>query len=430
MTLINPPRQRSIDELARLSKDRPVWLRVGRVIDGTSDQFLRDVDVVFDAKEIHFVGPHHEGSGGPDAVLSEYTLLPCLIEAHAHLFLDGAPVDFADREQYLKQPAEWMLERGRARWPKILQSGVGAVRDAGDKHGVGLQLAAEAKRHLGKLAPTPYIDSPGPAIHHRGRYGSFMGEPIEDHPTVEACVAARIADGAARIKLLVSGIINFKVGQVTVPPQMPVEEVLAIVEAAKKQGKQTFAHASGTEGVENSIEGGVTTVEHGFFITEEQLKKMRDRGTGWVPTFAPVQLQIDRAANLGWDDEVVGNLQRIIESHRNMLRRAHELGVTVVAGSDAGSCGVPHGIGLLQELVHMEHAGMPAMAVIRSATGASAATLDFPEPIGRIAPGCRSRFILTRHDPLRTVANLMKEKTIVFDGNAIECPSALESVGL
>src|SRR5439155_12884005 len=99
---------------------------------------------------------------------------------------------------------------------------------------------------------------------------------------------------------------------------------------------------SGPEGIEHSIEGGVNTVEHGFFITENQLAKMRDRGIAWVPTFAPVQLQIDRAADLGWDDTVVSHLKRIIESHRRMLTLAHERGVAIVAGSDAGSCGVPH----------------------------------------------------------------------------------------
>jgi imidazolonepropionase-like amidohydrolase len=230
--------------------------------------------------------------------------------------------------------------------------------------------------------------------------------------------------------LLVSGIINFKVGQVTTPPQMSTEEVREIVAAAKEHGRQTFAHASGTEGVEHSIEGGVNTVEHGFFITEEQLKKMRDRGIAWVPTFAPVQLQIDRAQELGWSDEIVGHLKRIIDSHRNMLRRAHEIGVTVVAGSDAGSCGVPHGLGLLQELHQMEQAGLPSIAVINAATGVSAAALAFPEPIGRIAPGCRARFILTRHDPLATVANLQKSKTILFDGRAVHCGDQPDTDGL
>jgi imidazolonepropionase-like amidohydrolase len=257
-----------------------------------------------------------------------------------------------------------------------------------------------------------------------------MGQPIEDHDSPAACVAARVAAGADRIKLLVSGIINFKVGQVTTPPQMSIEEVREIVAAARRLSRPTFAHASGTEGVEHSIEGGVNTVEHGFFITEEQLKKMRDRQIAWVPTFAPVQLQIDRAKDLGWTDEIVGHLKCIIKSHQKMLRRAHELGVTIVAGSDAGSCGVPHALGLLQEMHQMEQAGLPPMSILKSATGTSAATLSFPEKIGRIAPDYRSRFILTRHDPLESVANLQKHKTILFDGQCVSSDPAMNVDGL
>ena len=420
-------------ELARLAQEsrrRPVWLRVGRLIDGNSDSPQRDVDLVFDAQSVHAVGSGIEGQREPDAVLSDLTVLPCLIEAHAHLFLDGGPVDFEQRDFYLKQLPQWMLERARSRWPKILACGVGAVRDAGDKHGVGLALAQEAKAQLGQLATTPFIDSPGAAIYHKGRYGAFMGEPIEDHADPATCVFARVQAGADRIKLLATGIINFNVGQVTTPPQMSAEEIRQLVAAAKSHGRQTFAHASGADGIENCIEGGVDTIEHGFFVSEDQLARMRDRQIAWVPTFAPVQVQIDRAEELGWSEEVVGHLKRIIESHRSMLRRAQEMGVTVLAGSDAGSCGVPHGIGLLQEMVQMEQAGVPAMSVLRAATGASAERLNFPDKIGRIAPGYRARMIFTRYDPSRSVADLLKAKTIVFDGAAVHDDGEMSTEGL
>jgi imidazolonepropionase-like amidohydrolase len=429
----------AIERLASLSRERTVWLRVGRLIDGQCNQPLSDASVVFDATQIYEVAtdgarPTTEhlapGQRDPDAVLSDFTLLPCLIEAHAHLFLQGASVDFAERKKHLKLPADVLLNQARARWPALLQFGVGAVRDAGDKDGVGLALAAEAKTHFGKIATAPWIDSPGAALHHRGRYGAFMGEPIEDHASPAACVAARVRAGAERIKLLVSGIIDFRAGCVTSAPQMPASEVAAIVAAAAQYERQTFAHASGTTGVENSIEGGVTTIEHGFFVTYQQLVRMRDRGIAWVPTFAPVQAQIDHADELGWDAVVVGKLERITDGHRRMLGLAHAMGVKVLAGSDAGSCGVPHGIGLLSELCHMEQSGMSSMAVLQSATGVSAATLAFAEPVGRIAPGCRARFILTRHDPLGTVANLKEEKAVVFDGTTVVCSGSVDEVNL
>ena len=257
-----------------------------------------------------------------------------------------------------------------------------------------------------------------------------MGEPIEDHHSAFACVEDRVRAGADRIKMLVSGTIDFRAGAVTTAPQMPASEVTTIVEAATKYGRQTFAHASGTAGIDNSIDGHVTTIEHGFFATPQQLARMRDREIAWVPTFAPVQSQLDHADELGWNAGVVGHLKRIIDGHRKMLALAHTMGIKVLTGSDAGSCGVPHGIGLLNELCYMEQAGMPSMAVLQSATGASAAILAFAEPVGRLATGCRARFILARHDPLETVANLQNEKSVVFDGTSIACNGAVDIVGL
>lgn len=425
--------------LASLASNRPVWIRVGQLIDGLSDLVISEADVVFDARQILGVSssehrvdlrPWMENQSEPDAVLPDWTLLPCLVEAHAHLFLDGAPIDFQQRKQYLQQSSGAFIDRARARWPKILQCGVGTVRDAGDKHGVGLALAAEAKSRHGRLATTPWIDSPGAAIHHQGRYGSFMGRPIEEFESPAECVSERISAGADRIKLLVTGIIDFKTGSVKTKPQMSPAEVGALVDASKQRSRQTFAHASGVEGVENAIEGGVTTVEHGFFITNEQLSKMRDKQIAWVPTFAPVQLQLDRAEEIGWDKQVVGHLQNILDGHSRMLCKARELGVVILAGSDAGSCGVPHGMGLLNELCHMEAAGLSSHEVLLSATGRSASTLQFLEPIGRIAPGCRARMIFTHHNPLATVANLKLSNTILFDGAVFSRGEDFDTSGL
>lgn len=412
-------------QIAELCQSRPVWVRVGQLLDGESTLPVREANLLFDARQIHFVGNKAEtppapilptGMTVPDAVLPDYTVLPCLIDAHAHMFLEGAPLDPTEREQRLKLPAEEMLRRARARMPRLVRCGIGTIRDAGDKHRVGLSLAHDAKTALGKLVLAPWIDSPGSALHHRGRYGAFMGEPVEDHASLAECVAARIAQGAGRIKLIVSGIINFKVGRVTTPPQLRVDEVAQIVTAASEQGRQTFAHASGSPGIENALEGGVTTVEHGFFITHSQLQRMRDRGIAWVPTFAPVVAQIREASRFGWSDQIISGVERIIDKHRHMLCVAHHLGVPILAGSDAGSCGVPHGVGLLDELLHMEQAGMTSLDVVNSATGKSSQRLRFAEPVGRLAEGYRARLIFTKHNPLHSVANLQQAKSIIYDG--------------
>jgi len=113
-----------IDRLVALSRQRAVWLHVGQLIDGVSGEPFLGADVVFDAERIRFVGtqdkkpPTHllaegRGGAGPDLSLPHHVLMPGLIEAHAHLFLDGGPVNLAEREKYLTESGEWMLERVR-----------------------------------------------------------------------------------------------------------------------------------------------------------------------------------------------------------------------------------------------------------------------------------------------------------------------------
>lgn len=411
------------------SKDHPVWLHVGTLLDGTSPTPAKEAHVVYDREGIRFVGRNGQlppaemlraGQTAPDVVAPDATMLPGLIEAHAHLFLEGGELDLGKRAASLKQTPAGLLVAAMPRLEKLVQLGIAGVRDAGDKDRVGLALSRVYRSGVPPLMP--YLDSPGAAIHHRGRYGSFMGGALEDYASPAECVAARIADGADRIKLIPTGIINFKQGTVTTEPQMTVEELRQLVAAAQAAGRQTFAHASGDAGIERVIESGVDSVEHGFFVRDDQLARMRDRRIAWVPTFAPVQLQVDHAERFGWDATVVGHLQRILDNHAASLAKAHAMGVLVIAGSDAGSCGVAHGLGLLDELDLMEQAGLPPIAVINAATGVSAGRLGFHQKIGRIEPGWRSRFILTRHSPLEGVVNLQQPRTVVFDGQVHSSP--------
>jgi imidazolonepropionase-like amidohydrolase len=417
--------------------NQPVWLKVGTLADGVSTLPMSEAHVVYDAERIRFVGTDgatppaqlvRPGQTSPDVDLATHTLLPGLIEAHAHLFLEGGELDPDRRAAYLKQSPVELLGHAKTRLEKLVRLGVAGVRDAGDKDGVGLALS---KLYRSPARPLmPYLESPGAAINHQGRYGSFMADPVENYASPRACVEARVRAGADRIKLIPTGIINFKKAAVTAEPQMTVEEVAEIVSAAKAHERQTFAHASGDTGIDRAIGGGVDSVEHGFFVRDDQLALMRDRQIAWVPTFAPVQEQVDHADRMGWDSEIVGNLQRILERHGESLCKAHEFGVLIVAGSDAGSYGVAHGFGFLYELELMERAGLPANAVLNAATGVSSTRLDYREKIGRIAVGFRPRFILTEHSPLQTITNLRRERTVIFDGCVFEHADQIGEQGM
>jgi len=197
---------------------------------------------------------------------------------------------------------------------------------------------------------------------------------------------------------------------------MPAAELTVFAEATRAAGRQTMVHCSGHDGVANCIAARVDTIEHGYFIDEAQLAQLRDLELAWVPTFAPVQYQVDHAEKLGWSPLVRDNLQRILDGHARSLVRAAQLGVRIVAGSDAGSHGVPHGWGFIRELELMQAAGLSAAQVLRSATGAGAARLGYAEYFGHLATGAKPRFILTEHDVLTSIARLRRPKVVVFDG--------------
>lgn len=426
-----------MNELTKIlgAEGGPAWLRVGTMIRGTDEAVLRHAHLVYDRATILYAGVNppsrellREGQTAPDADLPGHTVLPGLIEAHAHLFLEGGEEDPAKRAEYLKQDNATLLALAEERLSRLLAIGIIAVRDAGDNNGVGLALQARYREQ--ERSPMPYVDSPGAAIYHEKRYGKFMGWPMEEYPSIQACVDGRIADGAYRIKLLATGIINFEKGAVTAKPQMPVEELSAFVEAARARGKQTFVHCSGHDGVANCIGARVDTIEHGFFVDDSQLAQMRDADIAWVPTLAPVQFQVDKPEIIGWSEQVCANLQKILDAHAASLRKATELGVRIIAGSDAGSHGVAHGWGFLHELLLMERAGLSPLQVIHAATGASAARLRFAEDFGVLRAGAKPRFILTEFSPLESVAHLAKAKTVVFDGAVFDQGDVVDHPGM
>lgn len=407
-----------IDSLRKLNPERPIWIQVGQILDGQSTP-LKNAHLVYDKDEILFVGASNQtppaenlkpGQSAPDCILENHTALPGLIDGHTHIFLEGAELDFEKRKAYQSQNADALLQASEQRCRQLVAHGIIAMRDGGDKDNVGLRLSQYRTE-----APFAQVFSPGPGINRIKRYGRFFCEPVEGFETAKQVVDDRVARGADHIKIVPTGIINFAKAAVVAKPQFSIEQVQAIAIVAHQRSKHIMAHASGEVGIRVGIEGGVDTIEHGFFITDEQLQRMRDLNTTWVPTFAPVQKQVDHAEVVGWGDLERDNLQIILCKHANSLQKALALGVRVLVGSDAGSYGVGHAEGLFYEMELLENAGMPSLEVINASTGGNAETLLNNPGFGRLAAGQKSRFILTEYDPLKSVVALKKEKTVVFD---------------
>lgn len=291
-------------------------------------------------------------------------VMPGLVEAHCHLFLDGAELDFETRKSYLSALRDEMLNVGRRSIRQNLDAGITLIRDAGDLHGINTALKSEL---AGQNGCVPDLISAGRALRKAGRYGSFMAIEVTDGDSIVRAIH-ELAPTADQLKILLTGIIDFEHGRMKGGPQFDLEETKLIVRTARKLGKRTFAHCSGAEGLRIAVEAGIDSVEHGFFMERDILQAMADKAIAWVPTFAPVYFQYARPELSGWSQQTVTGLWRILEQHFEMVALGDELGVPIVAGSDAGSYGVPHGGGLIDELGFLHQAGLPLEKVLAAAT--------------------------------------------------------------
>lgn len=345
---------------------------------------------------------HRSLRGGDLRVERAAFVMPGLAEAHCHLFLDGAELDFEKRKAYLGASREEMLRVGRRSLRQSLESGVTLLRDAGDLHGVNTALQAELSARPEDL---PTLLSAGRALRKKGRYGGFMAVEVSEAADIAGAVR-ELAQSADQIKVLLTGIIDFEHGRMKGGVQFDLEETRLIVRAARELGKRTFAHCSGAEGLRIAVEAGIDSIEHGFFMERDILRAMADRGVAWVPTFAPVWFQHARPELSGWGRETVEGLWRILERHLEMVALARDFGVPVVAGSDAGSYGVPHGAGLIDELGFLLRAGLPLEAVLASATSVPRGLWGLPP--ADLRAGLRPDLVAFAGSPFAEVENLRR----------------------
>jgi len=333
-------------------------------------------------------------------------LMPGLTEGHCHLFLDGLELDVEKRRQYLSVPFDVMVAVGSQNMAKNLAAGITLIRDGGDRFGINHHLAAEARNKTGL---NPEIRSPGKALFKQGGYGGFIGTGVKDNEGILSAVHS-IAKDSADLKILLTGIIDFEKGEVKGPIQFNLEEMSFIVKTARQLGLLTYAHCSGQEGLRIAVEAGVDSIEHGFFMNRDTLKAMADKQISWVPTFSPVYFQYRSPELAGWNEQTVQKLDAILQNHFECIALAFEMGVPVIAGSDAGSYGVPHGSGLIDELFFLARAGIPTANVLASAT--SVPRTFWQCESANIVPGNCFNFLEFEDSPFKNMENLRQPRRL------------------
>ena len=382
-----------------------------RIIDGTGTEPVRGRSVVVESGVITAVVDDARAPRGNAMDLAGHTLLPGLINCHVHLCF-GAEADPVRplREEPLALTAIKALLRAR----ETARAGVTTVRDLGGREYV--EIAARRAIQDG-LIDGPRILAAGRPVCMTGGHGHWLGREADGPDDARKAVREQLKAGADVIKIIATGGVMTP-GVEPGSPQMTVEEMRAAIEEARKAGRRTAAHAMAATGISEAIDAGITSIEHGVFLTEEIVAHMRRDGTFLVPTLnAPTAIAAGGLA-AGIPPFMVRKSEQVVPAHVASFQLAHRAGVRIAAGADSGTPLNFHG-SLLPELMLMVKYGMTPLEAIRSATGTAAECLGLGEVTGRVAPGYAADLIAVAGDPAERIEALADLKLVLVNGRAI-----------
>jgi imidazolonepropionase-like amidohydrolase len=385
-------------------------LRGAQVVDargtrpGTPDILVRD-------GRIAEIGDGLDGAGAEVIELAGAWICPGLMNAHAHLCLDGGP----DPEAVLRAEnrTETVL-RSAARLEAAVRAGVTTIRDVGGSDGIDIELArlVETGEVLG-----PRVIASGRVVTMTGGHGWWMGIQADGPDAVRRAARENLRAGAGSIKLMATGGMMTG-GRQAGQPQLTVEEMAAAVDEAHKRGVPVAAHAESRIGVLNAIAAGVDSVEHGHGGDEQAIEQMLARRVALVPTILSDRRIIEHGVGAGIPDFVVEQCDALHQSLVVFLERAIEAGVTIAAGNDGGAPLVPIG-DMAGELELYRKHGMSTQAALASATTATAALFGL-EDVGLVETGYVADLLVLDGDPLASTSALRSPRSIVRGGVVLE----------
>jgi len=370
---------------------KETWIQAGWLIDGSGGPVRENVLVHIAHGIIREIRNITESDAIlPELVnLSDCTLLPGLIDSHLHLFMSGTN-DPAVREKQLHAEFEEIKPVISGHLKQLLACGVLAVRDGGDYAGHALQY----RNLYGDKIPVRIL-SAGKAWRKEGRYGRLIGRSPGKGRTLAEAIAAE-SGGTDHVKIVQSGINSLKEFGKQTFPQFGLEELTQAVAAAHSLGLKVMVHCNGELPVASAIAAGCDSVEHGFFMGKENLKRMADLGVFWVPTAVTMKSYAQHLAQGSPEAEIA---RRTYLHQAEQIALARELGVCIALGTDAGSLGVHHGFSVKEELRILMQSGFSVSQTVKCTTQNGAELLGISHETGRIAEGCSAVFLAVKGKP-------------------------------
>lgn len=367
----------------------------GRVLTSVGDEVIEQGFLELREGRIARVGAAADlGVVADDLVIHDVpgaTLLPGLINSHAHLAWDGIH-DLA--RQSLDDAPEISAYKAAANMLKSLRAGVTLVRDLGMNES---NLFTKQALEQG-IFPGPRILVTGQAIVQTGGHTYWCCREASGADEMRRAVRDQVRQGADLIKIM--GCHDRL--------EFTDEELAAVIDESHRNGLPITAHATFDACINRMAEFGVDVIEHGGSMSQNTIDLLVAKKIPIVTTFAPLVQQsvpeIARKFNI--PEWKIAERQRAIAdpSRYEGLKRAAEAGVTIVFGTDAGSPAVGHDV-VAPELKFMVKVGVVPnnYAAIRSATVKAAELSKLEGKLGTLEAGKFADVIVVRGNPLENL---------------------------
>jgi imidazolonepropionase-like amidohydrolase len=381
----------------------PEVLSASRVM--TGDETVDNGAVVIGDRTVDWAGP-------AEALPAEYvamprtdypgsTILSGLIDSHVHLGFDGGPDPAARmRGETDEQQLVLMLRSAR----ELLGVGVTTARDLGAR--AYLNVVVRDAIAAG-LARGPRMIVAARPITVTGGHCWFMGAEADSEDDLRRMVRTHHKRGADLIKVMSTGGF-MTTGSAPWHAQFTTAQLAVIVEEAARVDKPVAAHAHGIEGIRRAVDAGVSTLEHCSFVTETNERRFDERLAARI-----AERKIFVCPTINVNAPYVVKLTGInVGQH---VKPMHEMGVRIIAGTDAGVDNTPHHqyVGGLEFLVSL---GFRPGEVLAMATTEAAAALGVGAITGRLAAGYDADLIVVDGDPRTDIAVLGKLRRVIARG--------------
>jgi imidazolonepropionase-like amidohydrolase len=285
-----------------------------------------------------------------DTVFDGGWIIPGLVDAHCHVGLgpDGATsFDEAIGQAETERDAGALL-----------------LRDAG---------SPVDTRSLDDRDDLPRIIRAGRHLARPKRYMPGLPIDIEDETQLPAYVAEQARWGDGWVKL-VGDWIDRGVGDLA--PLWSDEVLVEAIAAAHANGARVTAHVFGEDALPGLINAGIDCIEHGTGITDDTIELMLAHGTALVPTLINIDNFPGIADAAGKYPSYARHMRELYASCTQRVGAAHEAGVPIYAGTDAGGM-VAHGrIG--DEIEALKGVGMSPTEALGAASWDARAWLGRP----------------------------------------------------